>query len=279
MSPQSAPQPLVERPLPARRQSRNPLVYVILVVLVAGLAAGGYGLWYLFLQPAGPAAVGQATLAPIPTSSSSSTAAAGSSAPASSAGASGSSGSAAGIDGTWNVDTAIGSFSDFTDSFVGYRVQEQLSSIGANTAVGRTPNVSGSMTISGTKVTAVTISADLTTLTSNDQRRDGQLDHQGIETSTYPTATFALSSPIDLGSVPADGATVSVTANGKLTLHGVTKDVQIPLKAQRSGATIEITGSLNIVFADYNIQRPQSFLVLSIDDHGTMELQLLFTKA
>ncbi len=279
MSPQPPPQPSVERPSSRARSSRNPLIYVVLAILVAGLAAGGYGIWYLFLQPAGPAAVGQATLAPIPTTSSSSATSAGNSAPAGSSSSSASSGSSGGIDGAWNVDTSIGSFSDFTDSFVGYRVQEQLSSIGANTAVGRTPKVSGSLTISGTKVTAVSISADLTALASDDQRRDGQLDHQGIETSTYPTATFTLSSPIDLGTVPAEGTTISVTANGKLTLHGMTKDVQIPLKAQRSGSTIEVTGSLNIVFADYNIQRPQSFMVLTIDDHGTMELQLFFTRA
>jgi polyisoprenoid-binding protein YceI len=184
-----------------------------------------------------------------------------------------------GIDGTWNVDTSIGSFSDFSDSFVGYRVQEQLAGIGGNTAVGRTPAVSGSLTIVGTKVTAATIEADLTGLKSDDNRRDGQLSRQGLETSTYPTATFSLSSPIDLGSVPADRTEISVTAAGKLTLHGQPKDVQIPLKAKLSGSTIVVTGSLEIAFADYGMSKPNSFAVLSIADIGTLELQLFFTKA
>ena len=139
--------------------------------------------------------------------------------------------------------------------------------------------MSGSLTIAGTKVTAVTVDADLTGLKSDDNRRDGQLSHQGLETSTYPTATFSLTSPIDLGSVPADGAEVSVTATGKLTLHGQTKDVQIPLKAKLSGNTIVVTGSLEITFADYGISKPNSFAVLSIADTGTLELQLFFTKA
>ena len=246
-------------------------------VVLAILAAGAFGLWYIFLRPSGPAAVADASL--VVPSRAPATSSAGSSAAATSSASSSSTTPSGGIDGTWNVDTSIGSFSDFSDSFVGYRVQEQLASIGGNTAVGRTPAVSGSLTIAGTKVTAVTIQADLTGLKSDDNRRDGQLSHQGLETSTYPTATFSLTSPIDLGSVPADGTEVSVSATGKLTLHGQTKDVQIPLKAKLSGNTIVVTGSLEITFADYGISKPNSFAVLSIADTGTLELQLFFTKA
>ena len=248
------------------------------VIALAVVVAGAFGLWYIFLRPSGPAAVGDPALVvpsrtPATSSPGASAGAAAASSSASSAPLSG------GIDGTWNVDTSIGSFADFTDSFVGYRVQEQLASIGGNTAVGRTPAVSGSLTIAGTKVTATTIEADLTGLKSDDNRRDGQLAHQGIETSTYPTATFTLSTPIELGLVPADGTEISVTAAGKLTLHGQTKDVQIPLKAKLAGSTIAVTGSLEIAFADYGISKPNSFAVLSIADTGTLELQLFFTKA
>jgi polyisoprenoid-binding protein YceI len=247
-------------------------------ILLAVIAAGAFGLWYLFLRPSGPAAVGDSSLV-VPSAATSSSAAGGAS--ASSGGSAGGSSAplSGGVDGTWNVDTSLGSFSDFSDSFVGYRVQEQLANIGGNTAVGRTPDVSGSLTIAGTKVTAVTVEANLTTLKSDDTRRDGQLSHQGIETSTFPNATFTLTSPLDLGSVPADGVEIDVTASGQLTLHGQTTDVQIPLKAKLSGSTIVVTGSLDIAFADYGISKPNSFAVLSIADTGTLELHLLFTKA
>jgi polyisoprenoid-binding protein YceI len=252
-------------------------------VIVAVVATGAFGLWYIFLRPSGPAAVDDTSLV-VPTAAATASSAAGLSSAGSSSAGSSSAGSssaplAGGIDGPWNVDTSIGSFSDFSDSFVGYRVQEQLANVGGNIAVGRTPAVSGSLTIAGTKVTAVNIEVDLTGLKSDDDRRDGQLSHQGLETSTYPTATFALASPIDLGSVPADGTEISVTASGKLTLHGQTKDVQIPLKAKLSGSTIVVKGSLDIAFADYGITKPNSFAVLSIADTGTLELQLFFTKA
>jgi polyisoprenoid-binding protein YceI len=246
---------------PLRLKSRRPLVLGLAMVAVAAILAGSYGLWYVFLRPSGPAAVGQSSIALPSTATASSSSLTGS------------------IDGTWNVDTTIGSFSDFTDSFVGYRVQEQLASLGGNVAVGRTPDVSGSLTISGTSVTAATIEADLTGLKSDDDRRDGQLARQGIETATYPTATFTLTTPIDLGTVPTDGQAVEVTAHGTLTLHGQTREVDIPLTANLSGSTIVVGGSLQITFADYGIEKPASFAVLSIADQGTFELQLFFTKA
>jgi polyisoprenoid-binding protein YceI len=241
---------------------RRAVSIVAAAVLLAVVAAGAYGFWYLFLQGPGPAAVADATLPPVPS-------AAASSSPL----ASGQ------IPGTWKVDTSIGSFSDFSGSFVGYRVQEQLANVGANTAVGRTPNVSGSLTIDGTTVTAATITADLTALESDDSRRDGQLRRQGIQTGQFPNAIFTLTSPIDLGSVPKDGQEISATGKGQFELHGVKKDVEIPLKARLSGSVIQVSGSLPIVFADYDIEKPNSFIVLSIADQGVMELQLFFTKS
>lgn len=245
----------------AAPRSRRKLAIAGIVVVVLAVGVAGYGLWYLFLRPSGPPAVSGEPLAALPSLASSQPVPAG------------------GVPGTWNVDTSIGSFSDSSDSFVGYRVQEQLASIGANTAVGRTPKVSGTLTIAGTQVTAVSITADLTALQSDDQRRDGQLVQGGIETGTYPTATFSLTSPIELGTIPADGKEIDVTASGNLTLHGVTKPVQLALKARLTGSIIEVAGSTPIVFSDYNIQKPNSFAVLSIADQGTMELQLFFTHA
>jgi polyisoprenoid-binding protein YceI len=244
--------------------SRPVLIRLALAVILVGIVAGGgYGLWIFFLQPPGPAAVNVSTV-PIP-----SIAASGSgSLPT----------TPASFGGTWKVDTSIGSFSDSTSSFVGYRVQERLANIGANTAVGRTQDVSGTLTLQGTTVTAVEVTANLATLKSNDDRRDGQLHRQALETDQFPTATFKLTQPIDLGAAPAEGQAVSATATGDLTLHGETKSVQIPLKAKRAGGVIAVTGSLEITFEDFGIAKPTSFLVLSVQDHGTLELQLFFTR-
>jgi polyisoprenoid-binding protein YceI len=182
------------------------------------------------------------------------------------------------LDGTWQVDTTIGSFDDFTSSWVGYRIQEELQPIGANEAAGRTPNVDGSLEVDGTTITAAEVEADLTTLVSDDGRRDNQLRGRGLQTDTFPTATFTLTEPVDFEAVPARGETITVDATGELTLHGVTRPVTIALDAERVGQTLAVVGSTEITLADYDIEKPTGFLVLSVADTGTLELQLFFTQ-
>jgi polyisoprenoid-binding protein YceI len=248
--------------LPSIARRRDVRVLAALVV-VAGIAGGAYGLWTIFLKPAGPAAVSASLLAT----------------PSASAGGTSTSSPIATGTHSLVVDTSLGSFSDFSSSFVGYRVQEELASIGGNTAVGRTLDVSGTVTIEGMTVTAAEITADLSTLKSDDDRRDSQLQRQALETDQYPTATFSLTEPIELPAAAAQGEAVNVTATGDFTLHGVTKSVQIPLQARLETDRVVLIGSLDITFADYQIEKPNSFMVLSVDDHGILELQLLLTEA
>jgi polyisoprenoid-binding protein YceI len=192
-------------------------------------------------------------------------------APAASAGAA--------VAGTWSVDTSIGEFSyeDSTGTFVGFRVDEELSSIGSATAVGRTPEVTGTLVIDGTTVTEVTIEADMTAITTNESRRDDKVQ-SALDTAEFPTATFTLTEPIELGDAGASGQTVSVPATGDLTIHGVTTPVTIPLEAQLVDDKIVVVGSLDITFADYGVSVPSAPVVLSAEDEGVLELQLFFSQ-
>lgn len=269
------------QPRPPDRRSRLPLA--LAVAALVGLAAGAAGIAYMFGGSA-PAAVSLSASTPsLPSATASGSGAPGASphlpsgAPAASSLPSGATVGRT-LDGTWTVDTSIGSFSGFSDSFVGYRVNENLAQVGSTTAVGRTPRVSGSLTLAGESVTDCTISADLSTLQSDRSMRDGQLHRQALETDRFPTATFELASPVQLSAIPADGQTIEATAQGRLTLHGVTRDVSIPLKATLSDRMVTVVGSLDIAFADYGIAPPQSMVVLSVDDHGVMEFQLHFTR-
>ena len=255
----SAPSSVGPGPAAGRsHRHRNLLIGLVAVVAIAAVAAGGYGLWYVLIGPSSPAAVSSAPPA-IPSGAAV--------------------GAASSMDGTWNVSTSLGSIDDATATFAGYRVQEQLVGVGGHTAVGRTTSVTGSMTLNGAVVNDVQITADLTHLVSDDSHRDDQLRRQALQTDNFPTAMFKTIQPIDLGTLPADGTSVSVNATGALSLHGVIRTVTIALQAVRQGGLIAVTGSLPIVFSDYSMQKPNSFSVLSVDDHGTMELHLLFTHA
>jgi polyisoprenoid-binding protein YceI len=278
----TAPQP-TPATQPDRSASRRRWLTIGAGIVVIALLVGAFmGFSYLFLRPAAPAAVGLTDASPTPAASTPAAATPDASESSSPSGAPATDDATAptgSLDGMWNVDPSIGSFSDFSSAFVGYRVQEELANIGAATAVGRTPNVTGSLTFDGTTVSAAAFTADLTTLQSDEDRRDGQLRNQALETARYPTATFTLTEPIELAAAPADGEVVTATATGDLTIHGVTKSVSIPIEAKRSGDVVTVTGSTEILFSDYGMSSPRSFMVLSIADSGTMEFQLQLTKA
>jgi polyisoprenoid-binding protein YceI len=167
------------------------------------------------------------------------------------------------------------------DSFVGYRVRETFAGLSvASDAVGRTHDVSGSLTVEGeTTVTAAEVRAGLQALESDEERRDNAIRGRGLETDRFPESTFTLSGPLELPSPPTAGEQVSVTATGDLALHGVTRQVEVPVQARWDGSTIEVVGTLDIAFADYDIDPPNVGGFVSVEDEGELELQLTFVPA
>ena len=171
-----------------------------------------------------------------------------------------------GIDGTWKVGTG---------SQAGYRVPETL--FGQKTeAVGRTTGVTGSLTIAGTTVSAATVTVDLATVKSDQSQRDGQFTGRIMNTASFPTATFTLTAPVSLGTVPADKVEVPLKLTGDLKVHGATKSVTVDVTARRNGNTIEVTGTIPVTFADFGIANP-SFGPASVGDTGTIEFALVLT--
>lgn len=187
---------------------------------------------------------------------------------------------AAGTDGTWTVDTSVGEFSveDTTGTFVGFRVDEELASVGATTAVGRTPEVTGELTLDGATLAEASFSADLTAVVSDRSRRENAIQ-RALDTATFPTADFTLTEPVELGEVPTDGASTEVTATGDLTISGVTQQVAVPLQFSVTDGVAVVTGTLDVAFVDYGVEVPTAPIVVSVEDSGTVELQLFLTRA
>ncbi len=247
---------------------------VVLVLLVLAIPVGTY-VYIHFIKEDAPARLtlddgddaSSATTAPAAAGSTPASAP-DATAPAASATTAAAGDSSSGIDGTWTITG--------TDNLVGYRVVEVL--FGQDTeGVGRTSGVTGNLTIAGTQVTAATFTADMTTVKSDETRRDGQFDNTLMDVKQFPTATFELTAPIELGSVPADGTEVKATATGNLTLRGSTKAVTIDVQAKKTGDTFEVVGSTNIVFADYGIPKPNQ-PGITTQDHGLLEFDLHFAK-
>jgi polyisoprenoid-binding protein YceI len=218
--------------------------------VVEGPAPAPLGLKSAPSSPAASAPAGSASSAPSPGAPTTGTAAAGT------------------VAGTWHVTTG---------SIVGYRVNEVLAGQN-NVAVGRTSAISGSMTIHGTTVRAASFTVQMDTIKSDQSQRDEQFNTRIMDTATYPTGTLTLTSPIALGTLPADGAVRTYHATGKLTLHGQAKSVTFALQAERAGSGVEVSGSIPILFANWGIGNPSFGSFVTTQNHGELEFLVKFTR-
>lgn len=185
---------------------------------------------------------------------------------------------ASGLAGSWTITTG---------SLAGYRVKEQF--VGENSkheAVARTSTVSGGLKVTGDsngyQVSAITFTAVLTDLHSVDQvvghnvtQRDSFVARQ-MNLEQFPNATFTASSASVAGAVTSQP--VDLTVPGRLTVHGVTKDVTAAAKAQVAGDKIEVAGSVSINMTDYGIA-PPSVPFTTSDSQVTIDFDLFLTKS
>ncbi len=242
---------------------------VVIISLTLLVPAAGAGLWWFFGGEA-PAEVDLSTTASSVAVDSQDEA----------TGTAGSGGAVVGVEGTWSVDTTVGDFSateDTSATFVGFRVDEVLSGVGSNTAVGRTPDVSGGIEIDGTTLTSAEIVADLTGIVSDESRREDPIQ-DALNTGANPDAIFTLTESIEMGEGAAAGELVSVTALGVLTINGVTDTVEMKIEAQIVNEMILLTGSAEVVFADYDVTAPNAPVVLSVENHGIIEFQVWLSR-
>lgn len=158
-------------------------------------------------------------------------------------------------------------------SEVGYRVVEQIRAVDT-VGVGRTSDITGTITIDGTTVTAATFDVDVASITSNDSRRDRAFRGEIMDSDSFPTATFTLTEPVEVGSEPVEGAQVTTTVSGELTLRGVTQPVTFELTARIENGVLGVLGSVDIEFTDFGIENPSTAIV-STEDHGVLEFILV----
>jgi len=253
--------------------SRTALLGGLAVLL---LAVGGAALaWTLFLRGDDVAPLTLPSTAPAASAAAGgATAAAGASAGVSLAPGSAGAVGAASLPGSWTIAQG---------SVVGYRVRERLASLSADSdAVGRTNSITGAATIAAAggamSLTDASFTVDMTSLASDRPMRDNRLRRDGIETDVYPTSTFKLTQPVALPADATSGTPFDVTLHGDLTLHGVTKTVDIPAKAQLNGSQIQVVGSLSFPFSDYQINAPNIGGFVAVQDQGTLEFQVNLAK-
>jgi polyisoprenoid-binding protein YceI len=236
------------RPRPRWRQAP-----VVVAALVVALAGGFVAAYLAFFTGSSPARL---ALSPSgdPTSS-----------------APGDSAAAASPTGHWSA--AAG-------SEAGYRVREKLADLPAQSdAVGRTTAVTGGMTVdsNGDRLVAhdVRVEVDLTKLQSDRSRRDNRIRTQGLESDRFPTATFVSAGDVAVPTDAASGKAFTVDVVGDLTLHGVTRQVTIPVQGRVDASGFQAAGSLKFAMSMFAIDPPSIGGFVTVEPDATLEFKVV----
>ncbi|MGO1949294.1 MAG: YceI family protein [Mycobacteriaceae bacterium] len=175
-----------------------------------------------------------------------------------------------GIDGTWEVIPGSGSNS----SEAGYTFDEVLPGQEKSTS-GRTSEVSGSLAVDDGVLQEGLVTVDVGSIESDIEKRDINVRDNILHTGDYPEATFSITEPVDVSSLPEDGNVDTVTVNGELTMHGETNPVSADLDILRTGENVIVEGRVPVVREDFGIVSPE-FVASQIAEEGTVDLLLVF---
>jgi polyisoprenoid-binding protein YceI len=128
-------------------------------------------------------------------------------------------------------------------------------------------------------VKTASFTVKMATIHTDSAQRDSQFDGRIMDVATYPTGTFVLTKPISLAPLPSAGTIKTYTATGNLRLHGQTRSVTFPLKAEFTASTIEVQGSIPVLFSKWGIPNPSFSGFVTTQNHGIMEFLLDFRHA
>lgn len=76
--------------------------------------------------------------------------------------------------------------------------------------------------------------------------------YKALNVKDHPQITFSLKK--------MEGAPGALKALGVLTIAGVEREVTLPLKTQRKGANLSVTGELDLLMTDYGIAPPKAMM-------------------
>ncbi len=162
------------------------------------------------------------------------------------------------------------------------RVREQLANVNfPSDAVLSTTSVKGAFSYLSDESfdPSSRITVDLSTLASDESRRDRFIKDNTLQTNRFPEASFVPARATGLPSeLPRDGRW-TFQLQGNLTIRNVTKPVTWEVQATRSGGVISATAKTNFKFTDFGMQVPRVFLVLSIEDDIHLEITLVAKPA
>ena len=143
---------------------------------------------------------------------------------------------------------------------------------------GKTAKVEGAIRVGDTTRLSdaeACVQIDAATLDTGNSTRDGIMRNDHLETAKFHTIDFLLKA-VD-GLTHTEGSW-QFTASGTLSLHGVSREIQFPIRAREEGDAVLLAGQLPVKMTDYGIRIPR-FLFLTVEEEVMVSFEVTAKRA
>lgn len=124
----------------------------------------------------------------------------------------------------------------------------------------------------------VKVIIDAASYKTSSDGRDRDVKENALEVQKYPTITFESTG---ISEVRTNGDTSGeIRLLGRLTLHGVTKEITVPVSVRLEGGKLLAEGSYAFKFEEYGVKRPSKMMgLMTTGDEATIEFHVVAEPA
>lgn len=149
---------------------------------------------------------------------------------------------------------------------------------GSVSTIGTTQDVSGQLTLAfaeNVSLVSGNFEVNLSTLASDQSRRDNTIRDDFLQSAIYPTATFIATELRNFPESYTEGTEANFQLIGDLTIRNVTQEVTLEVTGSLSGDTITATAVAPLIMSDFGVEPPAFAGVLSVEDDFQVALDIV----
>lgn len=106
----------------------------------------------------------------------------------------------------------------------------------------------------------IEVTIDIKSFVFESETMQEHFNEKYMESDKFPQATFKGKTEQDISNITDE---IEIVASGKMTIHGVTKEIQVKAKLSKAAGYTLVKCKIPIVFKDYNVNEP-SILTKSV---------------
>lgn len=177
-------------------------------------------------------------------------------------------------------------------SIARYRVDEEFfngavtnlgKTLGFFTAVGWTRDIEGEIRLSQTEAGGLAfesgvITVEISTLQSDDSRRDERIQERHLESLKFPFAEFVITTVEGFPTDYVEGEEVQLTLIGDLTIRDQTRQETFIATVRLEGDTLSGSAETEINMVDYGFDPPEITGFLKAQDPATIEFEFVASE-